>query len=147
MASTQTKHITDFIKQNRILSLCCVDTDSKPYCFHCFYAFDEANHLLFFKSSTDTFHAGILAQNPSVAGSILPENINLIALKGIQLTGTVLYTDIPDHINPESFYHKKFPFALAKPGKVWCIGIDAIKMTDNTNVFGKKLAWQREELV
>lgn len=141
------KRINDFIKTNKILTLCCVDAESKPYCFHCFYAFDEEHDLLFFKSSPDTFHAGLLAQNPMVAGSILPPKIELLALKGIQLTGAVFYNNLPAEVDPEAFYHKKFPIAVAKPGKVWCIQLEMVKMTDNTNVFGKKMLWQRAQLV
>jgi uncharacterized protein YhbP (UPF0306 family) len=42
---------------------------------------------------------------------------------------------------------QKIPFALAKPGDVWCIQLEMIKMTDNTQVFGKKLMWNKAELV
>jgi uncharacterized protein YhbP (UPF0306 family) len=147
MKYPNSRRIVDFIKENKILTICCTDQNNKPYCFHCFYAFDEENYLLFFKSSTDSFHTALLAQNPVIAGSILPEKIELMALKGIQLTGTVLYNDFPCHNSPENIYHKKFPFAVVKPGHVWCIQVEALKMTDNTNVFGKKLEWHKEELV
>ena len=147
MKYPNTKRIADFIKENKILTLCCLDQNNKPYCFHCFYAFDERNHLLFFKSSTGSYHSLLLSQNPIVSGSILPEKIEIMALKGIQLTGTVLYSDFPCQDSPESIYHKKFPFAVVKPGHVWCIRLDTLKMTDNTNIFGKKLEWRNEELV
>src|SRR5476651_2210832 len=94
------KRIAAFIQANKILTLCCIDADNKPYFFHCFYAFDEENHLLFFKSSPETHHAKLLLLNPSVAGSILPENIDILALKGIQLSGTILYDDIPGPADP-----------------------------------------------
>lgn len=139
--------IVDFIKENRIATICCSDENNAPYCFHCFYAFDEKNYLLFFKSSSQTFHAKLLLENPYIAGSILPGKIELLALKGIQLSGTVLYNKIPDHINPAAYYHKRFPFALAKPGDVWCIQLEMVKMTDNTTVFGRKLIWKIRELV
>lgn len=139
------KEIVDFIKENKIAAVCCNDANNIPYCFHCFYAFDEKNCLLFFKSSSQTFHAKLLSENPYIAGSILPGKIELLALKGIQLSGTVLYKEIPDHINPAAYYHKRFPLSLAKPGDVWCIQLEMVKMTDNTNVFGKKLTWNKRE--
>ena len=142
------KRIADFIKDNKVLTLSCLDEHNKPYCFHCFYAFDEENYLLFFKSSTQAFHSSLLAQNPQVAGGILPDNIEYLALKGVQLTAKVLYNDIPCGIHADDFYHKKFPFALARPGHVWCLQLESVKMTDNTHVFGKKLIWNKDaELV
>lgn len=137
------KEIADFIKQYKIAAISCSGLDASPYIFHCFYAFDLKNQLLFFKSSLGSFHSSLLAENSKIAGSVLPDKINLLALKGIQFTGTILYQDFPQNIIPERFYHKKFPFALAKPGKVWCIRLDMIKMTNNTRAFGAKLQWSR----
>jgi len=95
------KRIVDFIPGNKIVTICCTDGNNRPYCFHCFYAFDEKNCLLFFKSSSQTFHAKLLSKNANIAGSILTEKMELLALKGIQLTGTVLYNEIPGYINPQ----------------------------------------------
>jgi uncharacterized protein YhbP (UPF0306 family) len=141
------KRIVDFIQGNKIVTICCTDGNNRPYCFQCFYAFEQKNCLLFFKSSSQTFHANLLSKNANIAGSILPEKMEFLALKGIQVTGTVLYNEIPGDINPQLYYHKKFPLALSKPGDVWCIQLEMIKMTDNTHVFGKKLMWNKAELV
>lgn len=139
--------ITNFISANKIAAVCCTDGNI-PYCFHCFYVFDPDNFLLFFKSSDETWHSKLLAENAAVAGSILPQKLELLALKGIQFTGTVLYNGIPDQIKPETFYHKRLPLGLAKPGHVFCIQLESIKMTDNSLVFGKKLLWNiTQELV
>lgn len=138
------KTIENFIKENKIASICCIDEQNKPHCFHCFYAFDEKNCCLFFKSSLSSLHSKLLAENSNIAGSILPQKPDFLALKGIQITGAVLSEFASMQIDPDAFYHKKFPLALAKPGKVWCIELLKIKMTDNTNFFGKKLCWERE---
>ena len=135
--------IIDFIKENKIAAFCCTDTNNRPYCFHSFYAFDEKNYLLFFKSSSRAFHSKMLSQNPYIAGSILPGKIEILALKGIQLTGIILSTINTDCINATTYYHKKFPFALARQGEVLCIQLVEIKMTDNSHVFGKKYTWKR----
>ena len=139
--------ISKFINENKIAAICCTDGSNRPYCFHCFYVFDETNSLLFFKSSEKTFHAGLLSENPAVAGSILPQKMEMLALKGIQFTGTVLYSDFPDQLKPEYYYHQKLPLGLAKPGHVYCIQLQTIKMTDNSIVFGKKLLWNKLERV
>lgn len=138
--------IDKFISENKIAAICCTDKQSNPYCFHCFYVFDSKNHLLFFKSSSETFHARLLLDNPGVAGSILPEKIEFLALKGIQFTGKVLYDEIPDKISPEAFYYKRLPLGLTKPGKIYCIQLESIKLTDNSVIFGKKFEWTKEEV-
>lgn len=140
------KEITNFIKENRIATICCIDDNNKPYCFHCFYAFDEKNHLLIFKSSSGSSHSQFLAENRNISGSILPEKPEFLAMKGIQLTGTILYKDLQGQINPAVYYHKKFPLALAKSGNVWCVELERVKMTDNTTIFGKKLNWTKEKI-
>ncbi|MEJ6980345.1 pyridoxamine 5'-phosphate oxidase family protein [Pedobacter sp. P351] len=141
------KEILNFIKENKIATIACSDENNKPYCFHCFYIFDEINNMLFFKSSLNTYHSKAIINNPGIAGSILPNKIDFIALKGIQFTGIILTKDFPDDVNPNHYYHKKLPLALAKPGNVFCIKLEMVKMSDNTNIFGEKLLWQRSELI
>ena len=138
--------IVNFIKENKVATVCCTDESNAPYCFQCFYAFDDKNYLLFFKSSPSTLHGRLLANRPVVAGTVQTEKVELLTLKGIQFTGSVIEGDFPDNINPNSFYHKKFPFAIAKPGKVYCIKLEMVKMTDNTNILGKKVRWERTTL-
>lgn len=140
------KEIADFFKENKVAGICCTDAEGKPYCFQCFYALDPENNLLFFKSSSETFHSKLLADNPDVAGTVQPEKVELLTLKGIQFTGKILQDNFPGKVSPESFYHKKFPFALAKRGHVWCIRLDMVKMTDNTRFFGEKLRWERNSI-
>lgn len=139
------EEIQDFISENNIATLCCLDEHQKPYCFNCFYVFDPKQQLLLFKSSEHTFHAQCLSINSEIAGSILPQKINLAALKGIQFTGKIYYKDFPLQLSPTSYYHKKNPLALAKSGKVWCIQLLMVKMTDSTKVFGSKLIWKKTQ--
>ncbi len=137
------KEISTFIKENKIASMAGVDEHHKPFCFNCFYVYDGQHQLLFFKSSPKTHHAKWLLNDAAIAGSILPDKINFLALKGIQFTGVVLTQNIPDNIVPEVYYHKKIPLALAKAGHVWCIQLHMIKMTDNTPILGGKLLWNK----
>lgn len=136
--------IADFVNVNKVASICCVAEDLTPYCFNCFYSFDEKNQLLFFKSSSNTRHSKILSNNPKVSGTILPNETKRLAIKGLQFTGTVLYDSFPNEVRPDVSYHKTYPFALAKPGHVWCIQLEKIKMTDNTRIFGEKLEWFKQ---
>lgn len=138
------REIASFIDKNKVATICGIGEDHAPYCFNCFYAFDAKNQLLFFKSSSTSNHSKILLKNERVSGTILPDKLELLAIKGIQFSGKVLYDSFPGQIRPEVSYHKRFPLALAKPGDVWCIQLEMVKMTDNTQVFGKKTEWVKQ---
>ena len=139
------ERIINFIETQTVVSVACIDGDHLPYCFSCFYAFDKENSLLHFKTSANTNHVQLLYRNKHVAGTIQPDKLNRLAIKGIQFTGKVI--DINDNlgINANAIYHKKYPFALAMAGEVWTIQLESIKMTDNTLGFGKKLLWKLKD--
>jgi uncharacterized protein YhbP (UPF0306 family) len=137
------KHIVDFIKKQTVASICCLDQDNAPYCFSCFYAFDEVNALLYFKSSSSSKHSAYLMQDQKVAGTINPDKLNKLAIKGIQFSGIMLTPGQVTHAN--QLYHMRFPFALAMAGDLWAVCINEIKMTDSTMGFGKKINWKRSE--
>jgi uncharacterized protein YhbP (UPF0306 family) len=140
------ERIADFITHQRVASVCCVDEENMPYCFSIFYAFDPERHLFYFKSSTSAHHSQVLLQNPVVAGTIQADKLNPLAIKGIQFTGRILHPKNELCSQAEAVYHRRFPFALAMPGEIWTLQPEAIKMTDNTLSFGKKLHWQLQEL-
>jgi uncharacterized protein len=139
--------IIQFIEKQRVATICCVDNEGKPYCFSCFYAFDNDKRLLYFKSSRTSSHAAFLENNPSVAGTIQPDKLNVLAIQGIQFTGTVYEANETTAADSKSVYHKKYPFALAMPGEVWIIEPTFIKMTDNSLGFGKKIVWEKEAVI
>jgi uncharacterized protein len=141
------ERIVDFINHQRVASVCCVDKENKPYCFSCFYAFDEERNLLYFKSGSSAHHSEILVQNRVVAGTIQQDKVNSLAIKGIQFSGRILDPNNELCSNADSGYHKRFPFALTMPGDIWTLQLETIKMTDNTLSFGKKLHWSLHEEV
>ncbi|MBC7507747.1 MAG: pyridoxamine 5'-phosphate oxidase family protein [Ferruginibacter sp.] len=137
--------IIQFLQKQTGATVSCVDEKSRPYCFSCFYAFNFEEGLLYYKSSSDTHHAQLMNTNPFIAGTVLPDKLNKLVVKGIQFEGIILE---PSHSNPEeasSCYYKKHPLALAVPGIIWAIQINHIKMTDSTLGFGKKITWGRDE--
>lgn len=139
------KTIREFIEKQKSCTLCCIDETGKPYCFSCFYVFNEEQGLLYFKSSPKSKHSGILLNNPFVAGTILPDKLNLIVIKGIQFEGTVLPLNHFLVEQAAAYYYKKNPAAVAIPGDIWIVKIENIKMTDSTFGFGKKITWSRSE--
>lgn len=139
------KSIVEFIEKQRSCTLCCVDEVGKPYCFSCFYVFNPDHGLLYFKSSGKSRHGTILLNNPVVAGSILPDKLNVLLIKGIQFEGIVLPGNHFLADQASTYYYKKIPAALTMAGDIWIVRIDNIKMTDNTLGFGKKITWNRNE--
>ncbi len=141
------ERIVDFLEGQKVAMICCVDEESKPYCFSCFYAFDKEKALFYFKSSASAHHSALLRSNPAVAGGVQPDKLNPLAIKGIQFTGSVIDPKNELSFDAAKIYHKKFPFALAMPGEVWTIQSEMIKLTDNSIGFGKKTIWRLKETV
>ena len=139
--------IGDFIEGQKVATVCCMDEENTPYCFSCFFVFDREKALLYFKSSSKAFHSTVLNKSPKVAGTIQPDKLNPLAIKGIQFTGLMINAHEPMASDANTRYHKKYPFALAMPGEVRTIRLHYIKMTDNTLSFGKKIIWQQESVI
>ena len=137
--------IIDFIETQKATSVCYLDAHGQPYCFSVFFAFDSKRNLLYYKSSTGSHHSCIMNEGGKVAGTVLPDQLDALAIKGVQFTGTVMANDHPLLSHAGSVYYKKMPFALAMPGTVWTLRLDTVKYTDNTLGFGKKILWKRSE--
>jgi uncharacterized protein YhbP (UPF0306 family) len=141
------RKIIDFIGKQTCASICCVDETGSPYCFSCFYAFNSERNAICFKSSASSKHSSIIAGNPCIAGTIQPDKLNKLVVRGIQFEGRILPGHHPFCKNAAAEYYKKHPMALAVPGEIWVIELNNIKMTDSALGFGKKISWRRNELV
>lgn len=137
--------IAIFIEKQKCANIACIDSEGMPYAFSCFYAFNQEDVFLYFKSSADTSHMKMISQNPAVAGTILPDKLPLLVTKGIQFQGVVLAADHPLARTAAKKYYTVHPLAMAIPGEIWTVKIDQIKMTDSSKGFGKKIGWSRIE--
>lgn len=135
--------ILTFIKKQTCATISCIDENSKPHCFTVFYAWDEENNTLIYKSSPGSHHSHILSHNSFVAGTIHPDKLNKLLVQGIQFEGVLLKNDDPASKNAYSIYHKRHPLAIVKSGELWVVQVNHIKMTDSTKGFGTKLEWKR----
>jgi hypothetical protein len=139
--------ILTFLKKQTAASICCVNEVNEPYSFSCFFAFNSIENLLYYKSTTSSYHSKILLQNPKVSGTIMPDKLNKLAVKGIQFTGVVLAENNPLCMGAFKNYHSRFPLAIAVTGVVSTILVNQLKMTDNVPGIFKKHSWEREEKV
>lgn len=133
-----------FLQQQKVASIACLSEQNTPYCFNAYYAFNEREMLLSFKSSPDTKHMQYLKACSSVAGTILPDKLTAMETKGIQFTGIVISPDEELAKTAADNYYHRLPFAKVMPGEVIVIRLDSIKMTDSTLGFGKRVYWERE---
>lgn len=138
--------IREFISKQKCANICCVDGEGAPYCFSCFYACNNEDVVLYFKSSADTYHIKLITANPRIAGTILPDKLPVLALKGIQFQGQILPQEHPLAKSAAKKYYSINPLAIAIPGEVWTVLINHIKMTDSSQGFGKKIEWTRNEV-
>jgi uncharacterized protein len=135
------KRIRKFIGEQKNLTLCTCE-NNVPYCASCFYAYNEDTHTLIFKSSPNTRHIEMALRNDRVAGTIIPDIGKVGTIKGVQFTGKFV---VPAAGNKSAqLYYRRFPFAVAAPGEIWTVELQAIKMIDNTLGFGTKLSWERD---
>jgi len=135
--------ITGFINEQKVATVACIDEAKMPYCFNCYYSFMEPEGLLVYKSSFNTRHEELLKLNKQVAGTIIPEQIEVATIRGIQFEGLLLEDSLELAMKASASYYLRFPFAMAVPGKLYLIQLDKIKFTDNTRGFGFKQQWQR----
>lgn len=134
------ERIVSFLRKNTNLTLA-TSAGNVPYCANCFYAYEDEQNLLIFKSSQDTKHIRQALENKLVAGSILPDELETAKVQGIQFQGSFLNPQNGQLESLKRCYYKKFPFALAFSGSIWAVELTHIKMTDNALGFGKKIEW------
>lgn len=132
-------HISNFLSNCVILTLATC-ADCQPYCANCFYVFDPGNDVLICKSDNQSAHMKQATDNRFVAGTILPNPIDFLAIKGVQFTGVFV---LPENDFYKKLYFSKFPIGIDMPGSIWTIRLSEIKMTDNSLGFGTKLKWSR----
>lgn len=134
--------ILKFIQEQKVATVCCVE-DNKPYCFNCYYSFMENEAFLIYKSSFGTKHEELLEKNNNVAGAIIPEQIEVAVIRGIQFQGVLLKDNMELTMKASASYYLRFPFAMAVPGKLYILEIHTMKFTDNTRGFGHKQEWKK----
>lgn len=139
--------IIAFLQKQTCATICCVDAEGRPHCFNCFYAFHPEQGMLYFKSSPSSLHSQLINKKPFVAGTVIPDKLNKLVVKGIQFEGELLLEHHPLSLKAGDYYHKKHPLSLAMSGQIWAIRINFIKMTDSSVVFGKKTIWNRHAQV
>lgn len=136
------KNIIDYLQENKVSSVCFLDLNNKPYCINCFYEYDETSENLIFKSSHGTTHHDFIKNNLDIAGTILPNTLDFLKIKGLQFKGKLINEGEIQRLGLSTKYIKKYPMSLAIPGYIWAIKLEFAKLTDSTLGFGNKTIWK-----
>ncbi len=136
--------VVSFLKAQTCANICCMDENNMPYCFTCFFVFDEVKQCLYFKSQMNTHHAKLIENNGHSAGTVLEDNLDKIMVKGVQFQALIKRNSIFD-VAASIMYHAHYPMAAAVPGDMWTVHLKNIKFTDNSRGFGHKTLWQANE--
>lgn len=131
------KKILPFIKKHHLLSL--ATAGERLWCCSMFYAYDEAGEAFIVASDETSEHMGNVAQNSHVAGTVALETKTVGKIQGIQFAGVMQKAEKRE----SELYFDAFPYARIMNPTLWKIGLDEVKMTDNTLGFGKKISWKR----
>lgn len=141
--NTPDQRITKFIGKHHVLTLCTLAED-RPWCCHCFYAFDGQEVGFVFSSEMETTHIRNALANNRVAGAIALETRIVGKVQGVQFTGTLMEAGATANFSRlKGLYLKRFPYAALMESKLWWLSVDFLKLTDNQLGFGKKILWER----
>lgn|SRR5690554_3641254 len=136
--------VISFIQQQTAASIFCATDKTEPYSFSCFYVFNPQKMHLYFKSSPNTHHAQVLEENPHISGTILPDQLDKKAVKGVQFTGKILLSGSDLTAEAHELYHRQIPQAHKLEGRMYVLELETLKMTENIQGIFEKTRWQRK---
>lgn len=137
------ERIKNFIKNHHLLSLAVVEENSnrvEVYSASCYYAFDEKNLSLLFKSECDSKHIQLCVLNPKVGVIIAKDSKKLADIQGLQIKALFQ----PATKEQKSIYYALYPFAKLGSGEIYSLEILWAKYTDNHLLLKEKLTYIKE---
>ena len=134
--------ITEFIQEHHVMTLA-TNNGEQPYCASVFYAFAPEGGDFIFLSDRATRHGWEMAANPLAAAAIHTETLEVSAIQGVQITGTITELSLDGEGDEyRELYYNAFPFARNADSVFWTLRAEFIKMTDNRVAFGYKRTWK-----
>lgn len=134
--------IRDYLLQQTVLTMATA-VDNKPYCASCFYVYSESLQCLIIKSDFSSVHVQSALSNELVAGTILPDQLQLNHICGLQYTGRFIKPEDELFLKTNTLYHERYPYASDMKGDLWILELEYVKYTDSKLGFGKKLIWTK----
>jgi hypothetical protein len=140
------KRIVKFLKKHHVMTIATC-TATEPWCASCFYIYMEDENALVFTTDTKTRHGQEFVKNPAVSGAIALETMIIGKIRGVQFSGVVSEPSGEMEDKARSAYIKRFPVAMLMETRVWIAELRYIKYTDNRLGFGKKLVWEKQDVL
>lgn len=135
-----------FLKERHLLSLATASNNA-PYCSSLFFVFIEEELMLVVSSSDKTKHIREAVMQTRVAGTITGEAEDVNRIRGIQFTGDFEKLSGKLLEKAKHAYLSAFPVARFVAADIYGIRLTWVKMTDNRLGFGKKLTWEKSNLM
>jgi len=121
MAGNLTDEIRGFLAAHTVLSLATVGPKSKPQVADVYYV-QGNDPVLYFASGAHSRHAGNIARDPRVAGTIHALSTEWRGIRGVQMEGTCAPTTGLDQAKAWTRYTTKYPFVLSDPALIRALG-------------------------
>lgn len=103
-----------FLAAHKVLSLASVGPDGEPQAADVYYACPN-DLVLYFVSAASSRHAGNIARDPRVAGTVHADSQGWRDIRGVQLEGTCIRLRGRERAKGWVCYLNRFPFILADP--------------------------------
>lgn len=135
--------ITEFIRNQALCTIACLNDAKEPHCFTAYYHFEASRHQLIFKSSGNTRHDKFLSANDLVSGSIHPNEVNALRILGLQFWAR--YHDPNDLMalmQATALFHTHHPASVFLPGVVRILDLTQVVYTDSQLGYGQRLVWE-----
>ena len=142
VSGKEAEKIWSFIGKQTVLNFA-TSQNGIPWCASCYFALDDENKCLVFKSGEESRHMQEAFAQEYVAGTILPDKLLKGIVIGVQYQGKL--TKDEDLIKKGSkVYYSKYPFAKVMDGDMVVVELTHVKLTDNKLGIGKRLVWEKE---
>jgi uncharacterized protein len=135
--------IRQFLKQNRVATLCYVSKKGFPACINCFYVFEERSGYLVFKSSEGARHEPASLNSSAFSGTILPEHFDAFHSRGLSFSGQSLLSLRVKELRLADVYHKQYGFTRLLPGYVWAIELQRLRLTEHASGTIRRTKWEK----
>lgn len=138
------EHIWSYISQNHILVLSAT-YGQDIWSASLFYTPAATEATLLIMTATTSMHSKMLLKNHQASGAIYTNTREIDQIKGIQFKCQVTPLTEKEQASNSLIYTNAFPISKQQQETLWKIELTEIKMTDNTEEFGRKYYWSKSQ--
>jgi uncharacterized protein YhbP (UPF0306 family) len=133
--------LLNFLRSQHVVGLAVAD-DSGPWAASCYYYFSQADMALVLKSSAATRHGRAMSALGQIAGTVAGQPQLVNEIKGVQFIAQV--ERLAANTLLAECYCERHPAGRLVPGEWWRLSLQHVKYTDNQDLPGMKVVWNRD---